>query len=166
MPLIPMSASPRAMLWSIDSNRTLTNSAGRPRPCANSSAISTSNPTSRSGWDGSASTNGAPPSGSPAQRSATEGAEKPEAAENARASDSAKAAKTNIDTTLRADTDVDSTRRRFDGDCRFSWNRAARQRHGRADAATGQHAGAVEPYGVEGARARSAWREGRGDARR
>ena len=38
-------------------------------PAASSAAISTSNPTRRSGCDGSASTNGAPPSGSPAQRS-------------------------------------------------------------------------------------------------
>src|SRR5438067_12777657 len=39
----------------------------RPRPRAISSATSTSNPTTRSGWAGSASTNGAPPSGSAAQ---------------------------------------------------------------------------------------------------
>src|SRR5919197_712107 len=47
----------------------LTNSGVRPRPRAIRFAISTSKPTSRSGCRGSASTNGAPPSGSPAQRS-------------------------------------------------------------------------------------------------
>src|SRR3954468_412307 len=46
----------------------LTNSVVRPSARAKSSAISTSKPTRRSGRDGSASTNGAPPSGSPAQR--------------------------------------------------------------------------------------------------
>src|ERR1044071_5995888 len=46
----------------------LTNSDLRPSPRAISSATSTSKPTTSSGCAGSASTNGAPPSGSPAQR--------------------------------------------------------------------------------------------------
>src|SRR5262245_23726324 len=44
------------------------NTALRPRPRAIRLAISTSKPTTLSGCAGSASTNGAPPSGSPAQR--------------------------------------------------------------------------------------------------
>src|SRR5262245_30254112 len=44
------------------------NTALRPKPRAIRSAISTSKPTTLSGCAGSASTNGAPPSGSPTQR--------------------------------------------------------------------------------------------------
>ena len=36
MPLKPISASPRATLWSIESKRTLTNSGARPSPLATS----------------------------------------------------------------------------------------------------------------------------------
>src|SRR5258706_14097523 len=46
----------------------LTNSGVRPMREASRPAISTSKPTRRSSREGSASTNGAPPSGSPAQR--------------------------------------------------------------------------------------------------
>ena len=52
-------------------NVTLIKPALRPRPRAMRSAISTSKPTTLSGWAGSASTNGAPPSGSPAQRNSS-----------------------------------------------------------------------------------------------
>jgi hypothetical protein len=69
MPLRPISASPRSIDWSIDENWTKTKLGVRPSPRAMSSAISTSKPTSLDGSRGSASTKGAPPSGSPAQRS-------------------------------------------------------------------------------------------------
>src|SRR5581483_340358 len=52
----------------------LTNSGVRPSAREISAATSTSKPTSVSGWLGSASTNGAPPSGSPAQRNTRGGA--------------------------------------------------------------------------------------------
>src|SRR6185503_13057102 len=68
MPLKPISASPRSMDWSIDVKVMLIKLAWRPSLRAMNSAISTSKPTSLSGCAGSASTKGAPPSGSPAQR--------------------------------------------------------------------------------------------------
>src|SRR5437763_6570662 len=46
----------------------LMNEGTRPKPRASSAATSTSKPVTRSGCEGSASTNGAPPSGSPAHR--------------------------------------------------------------------------------------------------
>src|SRR5438105_139120 len=66
---MPTSASPRATACTMESNVTNTNRGVRPRPRAMRSAISTSNPTNLSGCEGSASTNGAPPSGSPAHLS-------------------------------------------------------------------------------------------------
>src|SRR5262249_49398909 len=175
----------------------LTNSGTRPSVRAKSSAISTSKPTSRSGCDGSASTNGAPPSGSPAHLKvgASVDAKAAEKAENADAagSESACAAaiaatarptistrRTNLYTMFfvnlrafvpsweatRANTGVDSTRRRFDGDCWFYWNGTARQRHGGADAAPGRHGDGVESHRGEGARARTARGNRRGGARR
>src|SRR5690242_13289455 len=50
----------------MDVNVIMTNRGVRCRPRARSSAISTSKPDMVSGWAGSASTNGAPPSASPA----------------------------------------------------------------------------------------------------
>src|SRR5438067_3956575 len=161
MPLMPRSASPRTMLWSIDSKRMLTNSVVRPSARAKSSAISTSKPTRRSGRDGSASTNGAPPSGSPAQRRTLGGAA-------AKTAEDTKAAKNAKD---RANTGVDFMRRRCDGDCRLSRYGAARERNGGADAAERRRGDGVESYGGQGARARAARREsgrvaGRGRRRR
>src|SRR5918912_1458757 len=68
-PLMPMSKSPRCTDWSMSVNATCTNSGRRPRPLAICSATSTSKPRSMDGSRGSASTNGAPPSASPPQRS-------------------------------------------------------------------------------------------------
>src|SRR5438045_9002547 len=103
----------------------LTNSGMRPMPEASRPAISTSKPARRSGRDGSASTNGAPPSGSPAQRRTLGGAA-------AKTAEETKAAKNAKD---RANTGVDFMRRRCDGDCRLSRYGAARERDGGADAA-------------------------------
>ncbi len=69
MPFNPRSASPRSIDCSIDMKVMLTKRGVRPRARAIRSAISTSKPTTRSGTCGSASTYGAPPSGSPAQTS-------------------------------------------------------------------------------------------------
>src|SRR5262245_28158137 len=159
----------------------LTNSVDRPSARANRSAISTSNPTSRSGRDGSASTKGAPPSGSPAQRS-TCGSASLEDAEKAASADAKAPAKNRHVTRRRAafllnrrvfvsswgtaprgDTVVDSTRRRFDGDCWISRNRPAGQRHGRTNVEAGERGDGVESHGVEGARARIGRRDGRSD---
>src|SRR2546430_1796792 len=128
----------------------LTNSVVRPSARAKSSAISTSKPTRRSGRDGSASTNGAPPSGSPAQRRTLGCAA-------AKTTEDTKAAKNAKD---RANTGVDFMRRRCDGDCRLSRYGAARERDGGADAAERRRGHGVESYGGQGARARAARREG------
>src|SRR5262249_37257453 len=70
------------------------------------------------------------------------------------------------ETTPRADTVVDSTRRRFHGDCRISRNWIAGQRNGRTYAAPRGRGDGLEPHRVEGARARIARGAGRGDTRR
>src|SRR6185312_13367082 len=68
-PDIPTSKSPRSTEASIELHATCTNPGRRPSPCAIIPAISTSKPRTRDGSAGSASTNGAPPSASPPQRS-------------------------------------------------------------------------------------------------
>src|SRR5437763_5614978 len=68
-PLMPISKSPRRTDWSMSLKATCTNSARRPSPLAISPATSTSKPRRTDGSRGSASTNGAPPSASPPQRS-------------------------------------------------------------------------------------------------
>src|SRR5688572_12035227 len=68
-----MSKSPRAAAASRLVKPTWTNRGRRPRPSASSCATSTSNPTTRAGLAGSASTNGAPPSASPPHRSSSDG---------------------------------------------------------------------------------------------
>src|ERR1051325_8342449 len=68
-PLMPTSKSPRRTDWSMSLKATCTNSGRRPRPLAISPAASTSKPRRIDGSRGSASTNGAPPSASPPQRS-------------------------------------------------------------------------------------------------
>src|SRR4051794_18806058 len=167
MPLRPISASPRWMLWSIDVNVMLRNSGVRPRLRANSSAISTSKPVSVSGCAGSASTNGAPPSGSPAQRKTrgwleTAPAKTAKAAKIAHAKDAEGKKRRSVKLAEggRADTGVDSMRRRRDGDCGVSRDRAARQRNSGADAEDRSHRDGLEPNGVEGTRARAARRGG------
>src|SRR5205807_827746 len=76
-PLRPMSASPRTIDCTIDVKVIVMNSGVRPSPRAIRFAISTSKPTRRSGCRGSASTNGAPPSGSPAHRKTLAGSAAP-----------------------------------------------------------------------------------------
>ena len=73
--LLPGAPSPRAIDCAIDVKVMLTNRGVRPRPRARRSAISTSKPIIRSGFAGSASTYGAPPSASAPQRSGVWGAE-------------------------------------------------------------------------------------------
>src|SRR5580704_15047626 len=84
----------------------------RPTPAASSAATSTSNPVTRSGCEGSASTKGAPPSGSPAQRRIRDGSAAAISRERPLSAGATKTSRaTRISVRRARNTGVDSTRR-------------------------------------------------------